>query len=178
MNHGPCGQQNISEEMAAFSLTPEVMKEVIPWNCGLDQEPSRAGKTILFVEDEAFVRNVTSEVLRSAGYKVLTTRNANEALAAYREYHDTVDLLLTDVILPGETGLTLAGRLGREDPELKVLFVTGYAEPLGLCKSVHVECLAKPFSTLTLLEKIKQILDGDHPFRREHPPVRRACDNA
>src|SRR5260370_4640780 len=94
---------------------------------GLDQELSGGAKILLFLEDEAFVRNVTAEVLRSLGYGVLTARNAEEALVAYREYPVAVDLLLSDVILPGETGLTLVAKLRREDSELKVLFVTGYA---------------------------------------------------
>jgi PleD family two-component response regulator len=130
VNYGPSSKQEISEEMVTFTQPPEVMKEAIRWNCGFDQELSGCAKTILFVEDEAFVRNVTAEVLRSAGYRVLTARNAEEALVAYREYPSAMDLLLSDVILPGETGLTLAARLRREDSGLKVLFVTGYAAQL------------------------------------------------
>jgi two-component system cell cycle sensor histidine kinase/response regulator CckA len=89
-----------------------------------------------------------------------------------------VDLLLTDVILPGETGLTLAGRLRREDSELKVLFVTGYAEHLGLCRGEHAECLAKPFSTGALLQKIKQMLDTWQAAAGEHPRIKHACGTA
>lgn len=147
MNYSLSGQPKISEEMATFTPTPDVRKEAIPWNHGLDQELSGGAKIILFEEDEAFVRNVTAEVLRSPGYRVLTARNAEEALVAYREYPVAVDLPLTDVILPGGTRLTLAAKLRREDSELKVLFVTGYAEQLGLCRSEHAECLAKPFSS-------------------------------
>ena len=135
MNYSPSGQPEIPEDMTTFTQSPDVMKEVVGWNCVLDQESSGGAKTILIAEDEAFVRNVTAEVLRSAGYRVLTARNAEGALVAYREYAAAVDLLLTDVILPGETGLTLAGRFRREDSELKVLFVTGYADQLGCCRS-------------------------------------------
>ena len=85
MNSSLSGQPKISEEMATFTPTPDVMKEAIPWNYGLDQELPGGAKIILFVEDEAFVRNVTAEVLRSPGYRVLTARNAEEALVAYRE---------------------------------------------------------------------------------------------
>jgi CheY-like chemotaxis protein len=86
LNHSLSGQPKISEEMATFTPTPDAMKEAIPWNCGLDQELPAGAKIIRFVEDEAFVRNVTAEVLRSPGYRVLTARNAEEALVAYREY--------------------------------------------------------------------------------------------
>ncbi len=178
MNYSPSGQPEIPEEMTTFTQTPEVMKEAIRWSCGLDQELSGGAKTILLVEDEAFVRNVTAEVLRSAGYRVLTAGNADEALGAYREYPGAVDLLLTDVILPGETGLTLAARLRREDSALKVLFVTGYAAQLGLCESEHAECLAKPFSTGALLQKVKQMLDTRQAGAGDYPRVKHACGNA
>ena len=171
-------RQEISEKSATFTQTPQVTKEAIHWNCGLDQELPGGAKTILFVEDEAFVRNVTSEVLRSAGYKVLTAKNADEALAAYREYPGAVDFLLTDVVLPGATGVTLAARLRREDPELKVLFVTGYAEQLGLCNSEKAECLAKPFSTVVLLQRIAQLFDCRQAWAGEHRRLKHACGNA
>ena len=178
MNYSPSGQPEIPEDMTTFTQSPDVMKEVVGWNCVLDQEPSGGAKTILIAEDEAFVRNVTAEVLRSAGYRVLTARNAEGALVAYREYAAAVDLLLTDVILPGETGLTLAGRFRREDSEFKVLFVTGYADQLGCCRSGHAECLAKPFSTGALLQKIKQMLYTRQAAAGEYPRIKRACGNA
>jgi two-component system cell cycle sensor histidine kinase/response regulator CckA len=116
--------------------------------------------------------------LRSVGYRVLIAGNADEALGAYREYPGAVDLLLTDVILPGETGLTLAARLRREDSALKVLFVSGYAAQLGLCESGHAECLAKPFSTGALLQKVKQMLDTRQAGAGDYPRVKHACGNA
>jgi DNA-binding response OmpR family regulator len=164
--------------MATFTQTPELMKETIGWDGGLAKKLSGGGKTILFVEDEAFVRNVTSEVLRSAGYKVLIARSADEALVAYRESFGTVEFLLTDVILPGESGMTLAGRLRHEDPKLKVLFISGYAEHLGMCNCEGAECLAKPFSTIALLERIKQLFDRRQSWAAEQGPLRRACGNA
>jgi CheY-like chemotaxis protein len=178
VNYNPSGQPEIPEEMTTFTQTPDVMKEVVGWNGGFDQELSGGAKTILLVEDEAFVRNVTAEVLRSAGYRVLTARSAEGALVAYGQYPAAVDLVLSDVILPGETGLSLAARLRHEDSELKVLFVTGYAEQLGLCRSEHAECLAKPFRTGALLQKIKQMLDARQAAAGEHPRIKHACGNA
>jgi CheY-like chemotaxis protein len=122
-------------------------------------EELSGAETILLVEDEAFVRDVTSEVLRSAGYEVLTARNAAEAAQIYSTRRG-VELLLSDVILPDENGRTLAGRLRRENPELKVLLVTGYAEQMGLQGPQPDEaCLAKPFSTAVLLRRVREMLD-------------------
>ena len=118
-----------------------------------------SAETILFVEDEAFVRDVTREVLQSAGYRVLTAKNAADAICLYQQNSGNVDLLLSDVILPGETGCALACKLRRENPFLKILLVTGYAEQMGLQKIKPEEFLAKPFSTETLLRRVRQLLD-------------------
>ncbi len=62
---------------------------------------------ILLVEDEKFVRDVTGEILQSAGYRVLKTRNAADAMLTFRRYRDEVRLLLTDVVMPGQSGCSL-----------------------------------------------------------------------
>ena len=123
-------------------------------------EEAAGAETILFVEDEAFVREVMCEVLRSAGYRVLPAKNAVEAMRTYEEYRGRTDLLLTDMVLPGETGRALAGRLRRGDPQLKVLLVSGYSEQMGVLEATQVECLAKPFSTEVLLRRVRKLLDG------------------
>lgn len=114
--------------------------------------------TILYVEDEAFVREVVAEVLRAAGYRVLVTKNAAEAADTFQGWGSEIDLLLTDVILPGETGQMLAVRLKRRNARLKVLYVTGYAEQMAMPPRVNEECLAKPFSTEALLERVKRMI--------------------
>jgi two-component system, cell cycle sensor histidine kinase and response regulator CckA len=132
--------------------------EVIGWLSQPDAEPWKGTETILLVEDETFVRQVTAEVLCAAGYGVLTAQNAEEALQMYNRHCGAVDLLLTDLVLPGQTGNALAARLTRLDHRLKVLFVTGYVEQLKTMEEGQ-ECLPKPFSTSALLEKIRQVLD-------------------
>lgn len=141
-----------------YSETTETLEQASRWNVAADEDTSGA-ETILFVEDEAFVREVTSEVLRSAGYRVLTAKNAAEATRFYEARGDEVELLLSDVVLPGESGRALAGRLRRQNPGLKVLLVTGYAEQMGLRDAMQVECLAKPFSIEVLLGRVRQLLD-------------------
>lgn len=157
------------------ALMEETLDAAIGWGAGADEELVGGAKTILFVEDEVFVREVTCEVLRSAGYRVLTAKNAAEARGIYERSGSEVGLLLTDVVLPGETGRVLAERLRRENPELKVLFVTGYAEHMGLSEATHEEYLAKPFSTSVLLQRIRQILDRAKLWMGEEELVRHAC---
>jgi two-component system, cell cycle sensor histidine kinase and response regulator CckA len=141
---------------------PEAIEKT-EWNFSVQS----ASETILFVEDEIFVRDVISEVLQTAGYTVLTARNTTEALVAYGDHHSETDLLLTDVILPGETGLALAKKLRLQDPKLKVLFVTGYAEQMHILEAERTECLAKPFSTEVLLRKIRELLDRQPTWHEE-----------
>ncbi len=142
---------------------------------GADEETE--AETILFVEDEKFVREVTGEVLRSAGYRVLTAKNAAEAVCVYDARRSDVDLLLTDVVLPGETGRALAGRLRRENPALKVLLVTGYAEQMSPPESKQEECLAKPFSTEVLLRRVRNRLDRRAQLVEAEDLLKPACGN-
>ena len=153
------GKQAIVEETAMYVQTTETAGRGKRVESRRAEETLGGAETILLVEDEAFVREVTCEVLRSAGYRVLTAKNAAEAECVYEQRRGEVDLLLTDVVLPGETGRALAGRLRRETPELKVLLVTGYAEQMGLREAKAEECLAKPFSTEALLRRVRQLLD-------------------
>jgi DNA-binding response OmpR family regulator len=123
-----------------------------------DQLRGVAG-TILFVEDEIFVREVVGEILRSAGYYVLRARSSEEAVGAYKECDGNVDLLLTDVVLPGESGHILANKLRREDPAIKILFITGYVEQMGKRGAgITEECLLKPFSVHALLQRVRSVL--------------------
>jgi two-component system cell cycle sensor histidine kinase/response regulator CckA len=149
-------------------------------NLGFGGELLSGTETILLVEDEAFVREVTREVLESAGYRVLTARNAMEALAEY-ERMSQMDLLLTDVVLPGESGRALARDLRSRQPSLAVLFVTGYAMQLSEIEVARPAeaCLPKPFSAVALLRKVRQMLDGKTERKAEVRPgssIMRACE--
>lgn len=150
----------MTEERLKSGQGKDVFHDLAMWGVGTDEEPLVRVATILLVEDEAFVREVTFEVLQSAGYRVLTARNAAEAMRIYDEIRADVDLLLTDVILRGETGFALAAKIRGENPELSVLFVTGYAEQMAMaCEKEGEECLAKPFSSEGLLRRVRDLLD-------------------
>jgi DNA-binding response OmpR family regulator len=120
-------------------------------------------ETILLVEDEEFVRKVTTEVLQAAGYRLVSARCAGEAIEAQRRRPEPVDLLLADVILPGKSGHQLAYEFGGLCPRVRILLMSGYAEQLALGGlSTHGEkYLTKPFSSRTLLRRVREALDTD-----------------
>ncbi len=117
--------------------------------------------TILLVEDEAFVREVAGQVLCSAGYSVLTARNASEALLAFREHPEAVQLLLTDVVLPDRNGCDLALELAGLCRNIRTIFTSGYPENSVTRKALPPGCsyLPKPFSADSLLRKVRDVLD-------------------
>ena len=158
--------------------TMDRVEEAGEWNCIAEKETLGGTETTLLVEDEAFVREVTSQVLRSAGYRVLTAKNAAEAIHVYDQCSNEVDLLLTDVVLPGETGRVLAARFRQNNPALNILLVTGYAEQMGLQDGDQEECLAKPFSSEVLLRRVRRQLDRSRLGIRAAEFVRPVCDNA
>lgn len=120
----------------------------------------RTPGTILLVEDEAFVRQSTFEILESAGYRVLKATNAEEARVAFRCHGDEVQLLLTDVILPDQNGQDLASDLRASNPDLRVIFVSGYPQRISneLMRG-GVFYMAKPFSAESLLRKVWLVME-------------------
>ena len=133
-------------------------------------------ETILVVEDEAFVREVTCEILRSAGYPVLSATNATEAENVFLLCGAEIALLLTDIVLPGDNGRVLAGRLKHLCPSLKVLFATGYPEQMT--GRWGVNGLAKPFSAATLLDRVANVLGHASAEFSKGFSSRRACGSA
>jgi len=127
---------------------------------GIDTPRGRS--TILLVEDEALLREVTCEILESAGYRVLKTRNAAEAAVAFGECKAIVQLLLTDVVLPGQNGRDLANDLRALCPKLRILFISGYPENVVTRNGIQEDgmfYLPKPFSLQSLTRKVGQVLD-------------------
>jgi CheY-like chemotaxis protein len=137
-------------------------------------------ETILFVEDEAFVRDVTSEVLRSAGYRVLVAKTADEAAQLNDQHLGQVDLLLTDVILPGRSGRTLANDLKLRCPSIAVLIVSGYMQQWTASDAGGwtEECLPKPFSAVVLLRRVREALNQQRSRIADARSATRACDSA
>src|SRR6266568_7604935 len=124
-------------------------------------------ETILVVEDEGFVRQVTSELLRESGYRVLSAANATAARLLFMTSANPIALLLCDSVLPGENGLSLARALRRMSPKLKVVFVSGYPAPSVSRKSnlrPAARYLQKPYSGSTLILEIQRALKAKGPL--------------
>lgn len=121
------------------------------------------GETILVVEDEASVRNLVLEILKQAGYKVLAAENGVSALAVWRNKRDSIQLMMTDIVMPeGMTGVELVAQIHADKPQLPVLFTSGYAPDTalaGLSMEEGVNFLQKPFKIERLLGIIRQALD-------------------
>jgi len=117
---------------------------------------------VLLVDDNATLRSVTSRILESAGYRVLCVGSAVEALATSRRFDGKVDLLLTDVVMPGMSGTALAPALSRERTDLAIIYMSGYTDEQITRRGVStrgVYFLQKPFTPLELLEHVRRVLD-------------------
>ena len=119
-------------------------------------------KTILVVEDETFVRQVASEILESAGYFVLQASNATDAMAAFQQLEGRIDVLLTDVVMPGKNGGELARELRATCPAVRTIFMSGYTDNAVLRQGLQEQnsfYLAKPFSMDRLTTKVREVLE-------------------
>ena len=114
-------------------------------------------ETILLVEDEPAVRQLFSQALMRAGYRVHEARNGNEAMQLFEQHGDSVDLVLTDMRMPFMGGADLARELRSRRQTLKLLCISGY--PGGTDLEFSDDFLAKPFSRDELLAKVREVLD-------------------
>ncbi|HEX7335785.1 MAG TPA: PAS domain-containing protein [Gemmatimonadales bacterium] len=123
--------------------------------------PLRGSETILLVEDEQAVRGVASRILLNQGYFVLAASNAEEALALAERVDGNIDLVLTDVVMPDLPGPDLVDRLLARWPDIRVLFMSGYAEGDKLQLSLTGRSfLQKPFSADNLTLTVREVLDA------------------
>jgi two-component system, cell cycle sensor histidine kinase and response regulator CckA len=120
-------------------------------------------ETILLVEDEETVRNLVRETLGTYGYKVLEAANGADGLLIYEQYAESIDLLLTDSVMPGMGGNDLAKALLKISPHLKVLFMSGYTDEIIINHGIldkTANFIQKPFTPRTLARSVREILDA------------------
>jgi PAS domain S-box-containing protein len=139
------------KEKAAESLPEAIAEEAVGGE-----------ETILLVEDEPTILTITRTMLQRLGYAVLPATNPLEAIDLAATFAGTIDLLLTDVIMPGMNGRDLAEKLQADKPGLKCLFMSGYTADIIASQGVldeKVSFIQKPFSRLDLAAKVRQVLD-------------------
>jgi CheY-like chemotaxis protein len=119
---------------------------------------SAGGETILVVEDQQATAQITRILLESWGYAVLVANSGVEALELYRRRNGAVHLLLTDIIMPGMSGLELAAKLLCRRPALPVIFMSGYANR-DTCETESGVFLPKPFNPASLARTVRRELD-------------------
>ena len=114
--------------------------------------------TILVVDDEAMIRNLMGVALEMEGFQVLRAENGPDAIRVSESHPGEIDLLVSDITMPGMDGPTLAGELLATDPNLPVLFVSGYSERIPLNKDKPFLVLQKPFVLSALVRAVRSIV--------------------
>jgi PAS domain S-box-containing protein len=140
-------------DATAGSLQPAAQRTVSP----------RGSETVLLVEDEAALRAVARRTLERQGYRVLEASDAHAALAIAAAHPHDIDLVLTDVVMPGLSGRELAERLAASHPRVPVLFMSGYTDDSIVQHGVleaGIHYLQKPFTPRSLAGKVRDVLDG------------------
>ncbi|HKI74125.1 MAG TPA: response regulator, partial [Pseudomonadales bacterium] len=120
-------------------------------------------ETLLLVEDEEFVRRFTAQLLTARGYRVIVAATPAEALELAGEHLEDIDLIVTDVVMPGMSGGQLVRQLKESKPGLSVIFISGYSEDevihRGLANS-RMHFLQKPFTPIDLTRLVREVLDS------------------
>jgi hypothetical protein len=148
-------------------LLPATSEEAASSGAPPAAPPRGRGETILLVEDEASLQELASRILTRNGYKVCMARTASQAPGIAADTGQTIDLLLTDVVMPEMLGNEVARRVHAVRPALPVLYMSGYAQPIldtHVAFANQVDLLEKPFSEATLLTRVRRAIDnGTHP---------------
>jgi DNA-binding NtrC family response regulator len=133
---------------------------------GGDKRPNgalRGTETILLVEDDSQLRQLSSSVLAHCGYRMLVANGPDEGLAIAQAHHKDIRLLITDVVMPGMNGRQLAEQILQISPKLKVLYISGYTNNAIVHYGVldkGLWFLPKPFTLSALMSKVRELLDS------------------
>jgi PAS domain S-box-containing protein len=131
----------------------------------------RGHETVLLVEDEEVVRNLSRRVLQSAGYTVLVARQGPEAILLAGQHDGPIHLLATDLVMPRMSGLELASQLAQTRPDMRILLMSGYPNESVISHGVPpaARLLQKPFNGGALARAVRQVLDSDSPSNGANP---------
>lgn len=131
------------------------------FDSGLHLTPTRQrSATILLVEDNASLRDLLQRTLEGVGFSVFSAADGAEALQLYRQEHHAVDLVVSDIVMPGLNGIELADRILADRPEMKFLFITGFGNEFSLHELMKygATVLEKPFLPSDLVRKVEDTL--------------------
>jgi two-component system CheB/CheR fusion protein len=133
-----------------------------PAAAGLFEAPRGSAEVILLVEDEDRVRKLASRILHGLGYVVLQAKDGREGLSVWKKHRGEIDLLLSDVLMPGLGGRELAEQILALNPDMKVLFMSGHTLDVILKEGIRagVPFLRKPFVPAELARRIREVLDS------------------
>jgi DNA-binding response OmpR family regulator len=167
-SHGAIGVQSAEGAGSCFTLyLPRVRATAASVGADApsshDQAPLGRGETILLVEDEMMVRQVARRMLEAEGYSVLTAPDAVSARSIFERQGATIALMVTDVMMPGESGIELAAFLRQQRPELAVIFISGYSDtelPDRDGRPGADDFVQKPFTSSQLLSRVDARLRG------------------
>lgn len=147
-------------------LLPATGHDAVPARAPASASACGTGETILVVEDEPAMREVTRRILSRGGYQVITAANGREAIQVATNHDGGIDVLVTDIVMPQMLGQEAAERIRALRPGVKVLFMSGYTRGLLDSKGIaagDVNLIEKPFTEESLLTRLRQVIAGEDP---------------
>jgi CheY-like chemotaxis protein len=164
-NHG--GFINVYSEKGVGTTfnfyLPASKDQVLEQEKALSKTVLKGSETILLVDDEDMIIDVSQDILKLLGYNVLTAKSGEEAIQAYKKNQDKIDMVILDMIMPGMNGGEVYNKLKEIDPDIKVLLSSGYSLNGQAAEILERGCndfIQKPFNMMDISEKIREILDN------------------
>jgi two-component system cell cycle sensor histidine kinase/response regulator CckA len=141
---------------------PLIAAQVDETTVAKEELPAGGTETILLAEDDESVRNLTAVVLEDYGYRVIMAKDGQDAVNKYKEHQDKIRFLLFDIIMPKQTGKEAYDEIKAIEPDMKVMFMSGYAPDVIRQKTLlddNAVIIQKPISPTALLKRIRHELD-------------------
>ncbi|HEX2916285.1 MAG TPA: PAS domain S-box protein [Chloroflexia bacterium] len=150
----------VVQQKELFPVSSEVSE-----NNPIPTQPDQLQATVLVVEDNEAVQEITAKILERSGYRVLVARRPEAALSIFQSNQGQIDLVVTDMVMPGMNGHAMGAQLCRINPNLKIIYISGYTEAaISQNQQLQMErgasFIHKPFTPAALLNKVRQVLES------------------